>query len=81
MRPSPCADTGVVPAGQVGGGGKALEILECERLFAVRGRQLRVRARLRLPLEEFTTEGECADPSLSLSFRASRSGPYFVSES
>lgn len=81
MRPSPCADTGAVPAGQIGGGGKALEIPECERLFAVRGRQLRVRVRPRLPLEEFMAEGERADPSHSLSSRASRSHPYLVSES
>jgi hypothetical protein len=75
MRPSPCADTGAVPAGQVGGGGKALEILECEGLFAVRGRQLRVRVRPRLPLEEFMAEGECAGPSHNLSSRASRPRP------
>ena len=50
-------------------------------LFAVRGRQLRVRVRPRLPLEEFMAEGERADPSHRLSSRTSHSRPYVVSES
>ena len=55
--------------------------VECERLLAVRGRQLGVRVRPRLPLEEFMAEGECVGPSHSLSSRTSRPRPSFVSES